>query len=482
MILKRVFSPCRFNSKFILLTIGVVIVYITSGLIGQVFAIPPGNITPVWLPSGLMFALCLRFGTQVWPGIFLGAFFGNIWAYFSLTNLTTTLFSVFAASLNGLGDVLAIVMMVEVIKSLIKQESPLSSLPHFMLFLFFGVLIGPAISAIFGVTGLAILGFLPWEQYLFSLVNWWIGDGVGVLLLAPLLYSFLTSRKNESPYYILGSFISMLVFTLFAGDIFELIHLNTINSKVLFLATPVAFVMMLISGHRAVYSVQFLVVSIAVYATYSGKGPFVEGQYSTPLIELQLFIAIFSIIVFSLALLVEEKRLMLIKLNEKQQELEDLYRHDQLTNLWNRYRIEEFLTIELNRYVRSEVPFSLFIIDIDNFKEVNDNYGHLEGDRILKELSKLLEENTRSSDLVGRWGGEEFVIIAMEPDFDKATVFAKKIVSLVGTHQFNLNEPIQVSVGYTQSKNADTNEKIIKRADQALYEAKNSGKNRAVAN
>lgn len=457
----------------------VAVIYIVSGLIGQVFAIPPGNITPIWLPSGIMFALALHFGARIWLGIFLGAFFGNIWAYFSVQNWSIALSSILAATANGIGDVLAIVGMVIVLRSLIAMTSPFTSLKSFSLFLVLGCFVGGAISAMFGVSGLLLFGFIPKQDYVVSVINWWVGDGVGVLLLAPVVYSFMSKHENYSHYFLIGMMVSVPVFAVMTAQFFDFISITSFAYKLLALLTPLAFAIMLFSGQRAVYLVQILVVSIAVYATYQGKGPFIEYEQVSPLVALQVFIAIFSMIVFSIAMLIEDKRLMLIELNEKKAELESLYRHDQLTGLWNRYRIEEYLKIDIERLKRAKSLFSVFMIDIDDFKRVNDEHGHLEGDRVLKELSEILTQNTRSADLLGRWGGEEFIVIAVESELANAEEFASKLVKVIEGHDFGLQKNITVSVGYAVSKPNDSSQSIIERADKALYVAKSKGKNRA---
>lgn len=477
--LRAVFAPVNLERETIVFQLVVAVLYIALGLLGQIFAIHPGNITPVWLPSGLMFALALRFGGQVWPGIFLGAFFGNIWAYFSFEQLQVSILAIVAASFNGVGDVLAIVWTAGLVKKLTFKSGPFHSLLGFLTFILIGGVVGAFISALFGVTSLTTLGFIEWNSYIFAFSNWWIGDGVGVLLLTPLFYAFLIDKPRLTSHIPFGLLLSLPVFSLFSMEVFDLVELSVESYQVLILLTPIAFALMLYSGQKAVYIVQLCVVAVAIIATYQGKGPFIDYGYFSSLMSLQIFIAVFSMIVFSIALLVEQKRQMLEQLNQQKDELESLYRHDQLTGLWNRYRIDEYLKIDLDRYKRKQEGFSVFLIDIDDFKKVNDRYGHLAGDRVLKELSQLLEKNTRASDLVGRYGGEEFIIIAAEDDKDKAKELANKMVMLVGQNDFSLPSPVTISVGYTMCIENDTIENIVSRADKGLYQAKQQGKNQA---
>ncbi len=478
-LLTNTFTPIKLHSRNLRLQLIVALVYVVSALVGQQFAIPPGNITPIWLPSGIMLALAIRYGAKIWPGIFLGAFCGNVWAYFSLESLGTAASSIMAGTLNGIGDVLAIVSMMLVIKKLTEPQSPFASLKNFSYFLLFGAILGPAISAVFGVTGLLVFGFIETNNYLYSMSNWLIGDAVGVLLLAPLVNSFLVKAKQDAPYFISSSLTCAFISALATASLFGLITLDATAYKFLALILPVGFALMLFSGQRTVYVVQLAIVVVAVLATNEGKGPFAVEGYLSPLMSLQMFIAVFSMIVFSIALLVEQKRVMYLELEEKKQELESLYRHDKLTGLWNRYRIEEYLQVDLDRFQRSGKIFSVFMLDLDDFKKVNDSYGHLEGDRILIEFSKILQENTRAGDLVGRWGGEEFIIIATGADQANSIELANKLVKLTANHDFQLNTSVTISIGLTLCKPGDDIKSIIRRADKGLYQAKSKGKNQA---
>lgn len=475
--LKQTFIPISYNIESAFLNLCVACIYIVTGLIGQQFAIAPGNITPIWLPSGIMFALTLKFGAKIWPGIFLGAFFGNVWAYFSLSSLKTSLAAVFAASFNGLGDVFAIVSMVVLLLRFTHSKSPFEHSHSFFNFVALGAVVGPFISALFGVTSLVAAGFINAESYGYSLTNWWIGDGVGVLLFAPLLYSLLNPQRDKVNLLYLS--ICLCFACVLSATVFELINPTYLFIKLIAILTPALFALMLFSGQQVVYLVQLCIVIIAVYATYIGKGPFINAQILSPLVDLQLFIAVLSMIVFVLALLVEQKRKMFNVLSRQKRELELLYRHDKLTQLWNRYGIEEFLQLDLLRAVRSKHPFSLMIIDIDDFKQVNDKYGHLTGDQVLKALADLLTDQTRKGDLVGRWGGEEFIIISTEVELKKVQQMACKLVELVKKYNFRLNQPLTISIGYTLYQPGDDEQSLIARADKGLYLSKNNGKNQA---
>lgn len=117
------------------------------------------------------------------------------------------------------------------------------------------------------------------------------------------------------------------------------------------------------------------------------------------------------------------------------------------------------------------------ILDIDHFKKINNLYGHHVGDTVLKEFSTLLKDNSRDTDIIGRWGGEEFLIIVPETNKESIELFAQNIRKRSEFNSFELVEHLTVSIGTTIYKKNESTETTINRADNALYEAKNSGRN-----
>jgi diguanylate cyclase (GGDEF)-like protein len=151
---------------------------------------------------------------------------------------------------------------------------------------------------------------------------------------------------------------------------------------------------------------------------------------------------------------------------------------DKLTGLHNRAKLDELLQNALDRSKRFHHSFGLVIMDIDHFKEINDTYGHLAGDTVLRELSKLITERLRPTDKVIRWGGEEFLLICAETDQKNVLERVKKLCLKIQQHHFSIPSGITASFGLTHYSKGDTIDSIIKRADDALYLAKNSGRNR----
>ena len=165
-------------------------------------------------------------------------------------------------------------------------------------------------------------------------------------------------------------------------------------------------------------------------------------------------------------------------IEEKNKELEKLAITDNLTDLYNRRKLDELLKNEIHRSDRFGHTFGLTILDIDYFKRVNDTYGHQVGDKVLIEIANILKNNLRKTDFVGRFGGEEFVIICPESNIESVVKLMENLRLIIQNHNFGKVKNQTVSFGITLLKESDTVDSILKRADEALYKAKNSGRNK----
>jgi len=153
---------------------------------------------------------------------------------------------------------------------------------------------------------------------------------------------------------------------------------------------------------------------------------------------------------------------------------------DRLTGVSNRAKLDEAFEYELCRARRQNSCFAIALLDIDFFKKINDTYGHQIGDDVLVELAQRLQCNSRRTDIVGRWGGEEFLIICADTK-DGILTFGENIRSIIAEQPFASVGTVTVSMGVTSYQDLDNNDTMIKRADQALYEAKEAGRNRVIS-
>jgi len=151
---------------------------------------------------------------------------------------------------------------------------------------------------------------------------------------------------------------------------------------------------------------------------------------------------------------------------------------DPLTQLSNRIRLDEKLLESHQSYQRTQRQYAVIILDLDNFKRINDTYGHLIGDKTLIAIARILRDNIRDVDVVGRWGGEEFMIICPETDVEGAKYLARKIQEVINSYEFPHIHTLTCSFGISVSHQGDRIENVVGRADSAMYRAKEEGKNR----
>ncbi|WP_339859420.1 GGDEF domain-containing protein [Pseudohongiella acticola] len=164
-------------------------------------------------------------------------------------------------------------------------------------------------------------------------------------------------------------------------------------------------------------------------------------------------------------------------------ELETLSITDKLTGLLNRSHLDTLLQYELERCSRSGQPLTLVLCDIDHFKRINDEHGHLTGDIILREFAKVLRQHTRANDICGRWGGEEFLIICPDTPVDAAAAITSKLHTALAAAHFSKGLSVSSSFGIASQTGTDAlqlSDHLLRRADDALYDAKRRGRACAV--
>ena len=175
------------------------------------------------------------------------------------------------------------------------------------------------------------------------------------------------------------------------------------------------------------------------------------------------------------------------KLYEKNIELQNINKKlailsitDQLTGLFNRYKMNHELKQEWKRAIRYNNKFSIIMLDIDFFKKINDTYGHQAGDAVLIEISQVIRNTLRSTDIISRWGGEEFLVLCLETNLNTAKNLADKLCRTIEKHQFSIGVTVTISGGISEFNNQKGIEKVIAEADRKLYKAKQEGRNQVL--
>jgi len=158
-------------------------------------------------------------------------------------------------------------------------------------------------------------------------------------------------------------------------------------------------------------------------------------------------------------------------------ELQKLANYDGLTSLLNRRAIEDILQREMSRFNRYNTFLTVMLFDLDHFKKVNDTYGHNVGDEVLKKTAELINNVIRKNDYAGRWGGEEFLIIAPDTPLESGVQLAERIRNEMATYEFVEVGSVTLSIGVSRCERGEKLDQLIKRTDDALYLAKKKGRN-----
>jgi diguanylate cyclase (GGDEF)-like protein len=165
------------------------------------------------------------------------------------------------------------------------------------------------------------------------------------------------------------------------------------------------------------------------------------------------------------------------ELMEKNRELEYISVTDALTGIPNRLRLDQLLKDAINQSQRYGTELSILLVDVDKFKQVNDQFGHQAGDQVLVDIARLLSQGCREVDVAGRWGGEEFLVICRNTGLEGAMILGEKLRVKIAEYEFLHIGKRSISAGVTMFQTHDTLNTMISRADTALYRAKEQGRN-----
>jgi diguanylate cyclase (GGDEF)-like protein len=479
----------------------VALTYIVFARLGQLVAIPPGNVTPVWLPSGLMLAWALIRGPQIWPGVFLGAALGNGWAYLDFESPENVIASVLAGSMNGFGDVLATSGSAYIIRRHAAEFDPLRSVNSVTWLLIVGAAGGSLASAVFGVTGLAAAGFLDFDAYFRTMATWWTGDAIGVITLT-CASVLLVRAVRQPPRLICRKECAANLLLLSAAGLLALAaNPNTLLRDFAISAIPPLMIWAAVRLPM-LYSQLLIIVFAAanVLAATAGVGPFSDRALPEALISTQLLVGTVSIVILYLSSARSEIRTYLDelqsansslerKVRERTAELEEARKKaemlaltDSLTGIPNRRHLTDLCMRELKRVRRYRNAASLVVLDIDDFKKINDDYGHPVGDDVLRDLTETIRAAIRDVDVFGRLGGEEFILMLPDTPAERGVEIADRLRKLIEARRVGADAvSYRISCGVTDINSDDQDlDDILIRADKALYAAKRRGKNQVV--
>lgn len=283
------------------------VVYYAAARLGQLMAIPPGNVTPIWPASGIALAAVLLLGARIWPGIWLGSFLGNTWAFFDGSSLGSMAVSLLAGTGLGAGATLEALAGAVLLRVVSGERSPLGRVQDVLTFVTLAGVLSCMLSATIGTVSLCLGGFLPWTVFARTWFTWWTGDIAGVLLVTPLLLTWSQAdRTSVSPKRTAEAALWLAALVAVSQGIFGL-QGGGEAAYAQFAIYPIMIWAMLRFGQLGATTGIVLVSAIAAWGMVKGFGPFAGSTtYETTLL-LQAFLATLALTMLLLTAVLTER-------------------------------------------------------------------------------------------------------------------------------------------------------------------------------
>ncbi len=429
------------------------VAYFVAAALGLQLAYVHPSATPVWAPTGIALAALLTWGRGVWPGVFAGAF---------LVNLVTE--GNVATSLGiAIGNTLESVLGAHLLRRFSRGTDTFDDARDVFVFLILAGGAATMLSATIGVGSLALGGFAPWSEVRVIWLTWWLGDFAGAIVIAPLILTWARSpdvrwpeeRKLEAVALLGGLVVTgQLVFGGVAPGMGAVLPRE-------FLSVPVLLWAGVRFTPREATTATLLLCAIALRGTLEGLGPFAYVVPSESLLLVQAFMVVSAATTLTLAAVVSERR-------NAAEQLQRLSESDGLTGLANYRHLYEVMAREIHRYGRTERPFALLLMDLDELKVINDRFGHVAGNGALIRVAEAMRSSCRAVDTPGRFGGDEFAVVLPETDIREAWAVAERVQERLS--ESNEVPPVSLSFGVAEyPKDGRTPEALIEHADRTLY-------------
>lgn len=437
---------------FVLAILGVV--YYLVAIYGMaIFSFQPSNITLLWLPFAFAVVFVHHFGIKSLPFIFMGSFFAN----FSGMNNGDLFSTVLYTSVSALADTIAPYLSSLLLKKFVDDK--FDSIKGFLPFILYGVIIPTFVSSVIISVNLFIGNYILFEKILSYIILLMFSDGLGLFLIYPIYKYFSKSAL---------SFNEIQTIMIFSIIIFPIVYLSFSYHFLVFLLPIIILLFAFRMRGDIVAFILLLVVMELIALSARNENIFYGKNSEESLLMLMSFISSLVIVVIGIT-----------------QHQRDLLKHqigsltDALTQAKNRLSYKETIEKQINYFNQTQIPFSILLFDIDDFKLVNDTYSHRVGDIVLVELSSLIQQNIRNTDSLFRMGGEEFVVLFPNTSLKSTVEIAEKLRALVEKNLNTLNEKaITISIGITQIHKSDTEDSLYRRVDKLLYVSKRTGKNK----
>lgn len=484
-------APTFLSGRYrLVLPLAVGLAYYLGAKLGVAAAAMSEGISIFWLPNGILLAALLMVPRRDWPQHMLAAALAEVAA--DLPTFTLAQALGFAA-VNLFECGLAAILLERV-----ARPFTLERLRHVVLFGVIALVVAAGLAALLGALIYSLSVATTTSFWSFWMI-WWLGDGLGVLLVTPLLLGWLQGgtrpagrRQLEAiALFALTLLLTVWVFTQAADSIDNF-------PRRPFLLLPLPLWAAVRFGVRGAASSGLLIAAVAIPVTLLGQGPLVAATPERTVLLLQEYMAVLALSSLALAALLQELRAIhaeldrvnrelearvearTLELQQANQRLEELAAIDPLTGVSNRRHFLQQAEIEIGRARRLGLALSVIMLDLDFFKSINDRFGHEAGDRVLVAFVAAIRPALRGGDIFARLGGEEFILMLPGQGRSDALQMAERLrVRVAESMTASCPAPVTVSAGVASLERASEEiGDLLRRADQGLYLAKSRGRNR----
>ena len=430
------------------------------------FALEPGNIALLWLPSGLGLALVLRFGHGMLPIILVASFLANFNGMLRPDEFHWSVFHTFISASSNMAEA-------GIAAALFRTLLPngLTSFKYLLPFIFGVCGIASTFNATVLTSNLVYAGYISvgyaWTSWIILILT----NTLGMMIVYPLLATVGDRQALSQIEW--GRFLTLTFMTLGCTYLGFTLHPGFIYLALLplvFLATQ--------KYRDSAYLLLAALIAMTIMLARIDLGPFNLETLQNSRLYLLIYLYTVTLLVIGMELSQRDVH------SAKKAEDEWRYRanHDALTKLGNRHLFIPQLTHEIHRAERKSRPFALALLDIDYFKQVNDNHGHAAGDKLLQRFAEIIRSTIREIDLPARMGGDEFAILFPETRLADAEIALHRICERVRDLQLHDNREgvdFSVSVGLAEYMPGQGigSETLLSKVDQRLYQAKRQGRN-----
>jgi diguanylate cyclase (GGDEF)-like protein len=432
--------------------LGAIIYYLVAMFGMSVFSFHPSNITLLWLPFGIGVILTHHFGLKALPFIFLGSFFANYGGM-----VTEEIHSIFHTSIASFADTLAPFLSTWLIRR--HMDGNCDGVKVLLPITIFGAIIPTFISGVIISLNLAIGGYIHYDEVYALIGVLMFADGLGLLLLYPIYQNFkILSVPTLKEWQVAFFYLAVA---------FAFIWFSFTYNYFLFLVLPLLLIAAFQIRIHLLMGMLLMIVIETIALSAHSNGVFHMPTQIESILMLITYLMSLVFVIMGVSLHHTE---LINSIN--------LINTDNLTKVKNVRAYKERILELLSLYERYQTPFSILIFDIDDFKVVNDTYGHRVGDIVLTDMCALIQKHIRTNDTLFRVGGEEFVILCPNTYLIDAVEIAEKVREVVALHLNTIdNKSITISVGVSQVEVNDTEDSLYRRVDGLLYKSKHNGKN-----